>query len=159
MVTDSAQKRALAFAQPPQGFVDRASRRARQFVCGLSGHDSLLHFQRGRHLVGVRLVRTRNARVGPGGAAPAHHERGASQSVQVPLVGQRARGLGSSKKPTRQRHQRIAAHAHVLDPNVFFDAVKTCTAGSEEHRGHARGAQDRRITPEAHAHAPRTAPG
>lgn len=30
------------------GFLDRAAMRVRQFVCGLSGHDSMLHFEEGR---------------------------------------------------------------------------------------------------------------
>jgi hypothetical protein len=88
MVTDSAQKRTLAFGQPPQGFVDRASRRARQFLCGLSGHDSLLHFQRGRISLVCVLCGHETPGWDLGGTATARNERGASQSVQVPLVGQ-----------------------------------------------------------------------
>ena len=88
MVTDSAQKRTLAFAQPPQGFVDRASRRARQFLCGLSGHDSLLHFQRGRISLMCVLCGHETPGWDLGGTAPARHGHGASQPVQVPLVGQ-----------------------------------------------------------------------
>lgn len=88
MVTDSAPKRTLAFAQPPQGFVDRASRRARQFLCGLSGHDSLLHFQRGRMSLMCVLCGHETPGWDLGGTATARHERGASPPVQVPLVGQ-----------------------------------------------------------------------
>jgi hypothetical protein len=88
MVTDSAQKRTLAFAQPPQGFVDRASRRARQFLCGLSGHDSLLHFQRARISLVCVLCGHETPGWDLGGTTTARHERAASQSVQVPLVGQ-----------------------------------------------------------------------
>ena len=89
MVTDSAQKRTVAFTQPPQGFVDRASRRARQFLCGLSGHDSLLHFQHGRISLVCVLCGHETPGWDLGAAAPARRERaGASQSVQAPLADQ-----------------------------------------------------------------------
>ena len=89
MVTDSAQKRTIAFAQPPQGLVDRASRRARQFLCGLSGHDSLLHFQHGR----MSLMCVLCGHETPGwdlGTAPMRREHtGASHPVRVQVVGER----------------------------------------------------------------------
>jgi hypothetical protein len=88
MATDSAQKRAVACAQPPRGFVDRASQRARQILCGLSGHDSLLHFQRGRISLVCVLCGHETPGWDLGGTAPARHEHGPSQSMQVPLVDQ-----------------------------------------------------------------------
>ena len=86
MVTDSVQKRTIAFAQPPRGFVDRA----RQFLCGLSGHDSLLHFQHGRMSLMCVLCGHETPGWDLGGTAPMRRERtGASHSVQVPLLGER----------------------------------------------------------------------
>lgn len=32
----------------PDGVVSRASLQLRQFMCGLHGHDTLMHFERGR---------------------------------------------------------------------------------------------------------------
>jgi hypothetical protein len=33
---------------PTMGVIDRASTRVRRFLCGLHGHDALLHFEQGR---------------------------------------------------------------------------------------------------------------
>lgn len=85
MVTDSAQKRTIAFAQPPRGFVDRA----RQFLCGLSGHDSLLHFQNGRMSLMCVLCGHETPGWDLGSAAMSRERTGASRPVQVPMVGER----------------------------------------------------------------------
>lgn len=47
MVTDSAQDRTIALPQPSSVFA-RAAHQVRQFICGLHGHDALLHFEQGR---------------------------------------------------------------------------------------------------------------
>lgn len=47
MVTDSAQDRMIARSQPSTVFA-RAAGQVRQFICGLHGHDALLHFEQGR---------------------------------------------------------------------------------------------------------------
>jgi hypothetical protein len=45
MVTDSARHH----SEPTTpGFLARAVEQVRQFICGLHGHDSLLHFEQGR---------------------------------------------------------------------------------------------------------------
>ena len=48
MITDSAQHRAIAPSQLPPGVLTRAVSQVRQFICGLHGHDALLHFEQGR---------------------------------------------------------------------------------------------------------------
>lgn len=48
MVTDSAQQRTIALPQVPTGVFARAASQVRQFICGLHGHDALLHFEEGR---------------------------------------------------------------------------------------------------------------
>ena len=45
MVTDSAQHHSVPTTP---GFLTRAGEQVRQFICGLYGHDSLLHFEQGR---------------------------------------------------------------------------------------------------------------
>jgi hypothetical protein len=85
MVTDSAQKRPIGLAQPTRGFADRA----RQFLCGLSGHDSLLHFQHGRMSLMCVLCGHETPGWDLGSAAIGRERTGASQPVQVPLVGAR----------------------------------------------------------------------
>jgi hypothetical protein len=46
MVTDSLHQENTE--SKPVGFFGRATGQLRQFVCGLHGHDALLHFDRGR---------------------------------------------------------------------------------------------------------------
>lgn len=46
MSTDSAQHRATLTETP--GVMSRAGVQLRQFICGLHGHDALLHFGEGR---------------------------------------------------------------------------------------------------------------
>jgi hypothetical protein len=47
MFTDSSQHRHNADLKPV-GLFARAAGRVQQFVCGLHGHDALLHFDHGR---------------------------------------------------------------------------------------------------------------
>ncbi len=47
MFTDSAQHQANP-APKPTGLLARTGEQVRQFICGLHGHDALLHFDRGR---------------------------------------------------------------------------------------------------------------
>lgn len=47
MSTDSAQHRTLTFTGT-HGVMSRVGVQLRQFICGLHGHDSLLHFGEGR---------------------------------------------------------------------------------------------------------------
>ena len=46
MVTDTQQT--ITAAQPGAGVIMRAAEQLRQFICGLHGHDALLHFEHGR---------------------------------------------------------------------------------------------------------------
>jgi len=46
MVTDT--KQTVTVARPSAGVITRAAEQLRQFVCGLHGHDALLHFEQGR---------------------------------------------------------------------------------------------------------------
>jgi hypothetical protein len=46
MGTDSAQHHAVTATM--FGLLARVAGQVRQFICGLYGHDSLLHFQKGR---------------------------------------------------------------------------------------------------------------
>ena len=48
MFTDSVQHRTMAEPQPTTGIITRTVDHMRQFICGLHGHDSLLHFGEGR---------------------------------------------------------------------------------------------------------------
>ena len=47
MLFDSATERTMATPQDP-GIMTRALDQVRQIVCGLHGHDALLHFEQGR---------------------------------------------------------------------------------------------------------------
>ena len=90
MVIDSAQHqhRTIALPQPP-GLVARAAIHVRQFVCGLHGHDALLHFEQGR----MSLQCTSCGYETPGWdvkGVPARTEAmDAPRRVRVPLVSQR----------------------------------------------------------------------
>jgi hypothetical protein len=61
----------------------------RQFVCGLHGHDSLLHFENGR----MSLLCTSCGHETPGWdvkSAPAREVEASSRIVSLPLVQRRA---------------------------------------------------------------------
>ena len=47
MSTHSVFPRNSALSEP-EGLLHRATTRVRRFMCGLSGHDSMLHFEQGR---------------------------------------------------------------------------------------------------------------
>ena len=47
MFTDSTRHQGDS-AQRPVGFLSRTTGQVRQFICGLHGHDALLHFESGR---------------------------------------------------------------------------------------------------------------
>lgn len=48
MYTNIAQHRTTTTLETETGMVTRAAAQVRQFICGLHGHDSLLHFEQGR---------------------------------------------------------------------------------------------------------------
>ena len=88
MVIESAQHRTIAPKQP-SGLAARAASLVRQFICGLHGHDALLHFEQGR----MSLQCTSCGYETPGWdvrGVPARAEAVESpRVVRLPLIGQR----------------------------------------------------------------------
>jgi hypothetical protein len=92
MRTESGQPGNHAPAELPSGVIGRAAEHVRQFLCGLHGHDALLHFEHGR----ISLQCTSCGYQTPGWdvkvkAAPARTEapRAARHIIRLPLVGER----------------------------------------------------------------------
>jgi hypothetical protein len=88
MSTDSAQR--TLEPGPSHGLIDRATMRARRFLCGLRGHDSLLHFQGGR----ISLMCVYCGHETPGwdvGTTPSRREPTtlAQSPVRLPLADER----------------------------------------------------------------------
>jgi len=85
MYTDSAHD-LTATAQPPAGLLTRTAGQVRQFICGLHGHDTLLHFEQGR----ISLLCASCGHESPGWEVKAvNHPRMADNRahvVQLPLV-------------------------------------------------------------------------
>ena len=89
MGTDSAQHVTLATASSP-GVFGRAMRKVRQFACGLHGHDTLLHFEKGR----MSLQCVSCGYETPGWdlkttSAPSEPVQTRPRVVRMPLVGER----------------------------------------------------------------------
>ena len=89
MLIDSSH-RTMAPLDPAPGFITRGMMRVRQFVCGLHGHDALLHFEQGR----MSLQCTSCGYQSPGWdvrTAPARREpiEAPRRVIRLPLVGQR----------------------------------------------------------------------
>ena len=83
--TDSAQGHTEA-----PGVIVRVGEQVRQFICGLHGHDTLLHFGEGR----VSLLCSSCGYETPGWdvkGSPAHRQASTPQPrvVRMPLVGER----------------------------------------------------------------------
>ena len=90
MRMESGQARTNAPAQPPIGLIGRAAGHVRQFLCGLHGHDALLHFEQGR----ISLQCTSCGYQTPGWdvkGVPAHAEepQTARHIIRLPLIGER----------------------------------------------------------------------
>jgi hypothetical protein len=90
MFTDSAQHVTTTPFQDASAVIVRAVDQARQFICGLHGHDSLLHFEQGR----MSLQCTSCGHETPGWEIkPAAERPNAPETrarvVRLPLVGQR----------------------------------------------------------------------
>ena len=80
MVTDSAQHH-----QMPTSTLARVGEQVRQFICGLHGHDALLHFEHGR----LALRCTSCGHETPGWdvrSAPVRHESAKPRMARVALV-------------------------------------------------------------------------
>lgn len=74
------------------GFLNRATVRVRRFVCGLSGHDSMLHFEQGRIslLCSTCGHRTPGWEVGTRGPQPCRPQTARRlRVVRLPLADQR----------------------------------------------------------------------
>ena len=92
MLMNPAQKqnRAIGKAQPSTGLIDRSASGVRQLLCGLHGHDTLLHFEQER----LSLVCTSCGYETPGwelNGVPPRSEAPAASRRMVPLqlLGQR----------------------------------------------------------------------
>ena len=90
MVTDTQQT--MTAAEPGTGVMTRAAGQLRQFICGLHGHDSLLHFEQGR----MSLQCTSCGHETPGWdlrsnrqPPPTTAAKESSRFVRVPLVRER----------------------------------------------------------------------
>jgi len=89
MFSDLAQQENKQPVNAEAGLLERAGVQMRQFICGLHGHDALLHFEDGR----ISLLCASCGHETPGwefGQRAARSERAAQQpTVRLPLVGQR----------------------------------------------------------------------
>ena len=79
--------RQIATTQVDTGIIDRLSVQFRQFLCGLNGHDSLLHFDQGR----MSLLCSSCGHESPGWDVKATHQSDVTASqkphvVRMPLV-------------------------------------------------------------------------
>ena len=89
MVTDTQQT--ITAAQTDTGVMTRAAGQLRQFICGLHGHDALLHFEQGR----MSLQCTSCGHETPGWDLKADHRsqpttvKESPRVVQMPLVRER----------------------------------------------------------------------
>lgn len=89
MVTDTQQT--MTAAQPGTGIITRAAGQLRQFICGLHGHDALLHFEKGR----MSLQCTSCSYETPGWDIRSDHQpqpstaTGSPRVVRMPLVRER----------------------------------------------------------------------
>ena len=82
--------RTIAQPDPPPGLVARAMIQVRQFVCGLHGHDALLHFEDGR----MSLQCSSCGYQSPGwdvrrSAARPEPAEAPRRAIRLPLLGQR----------------------------------------------------------------------
>lgn len=90
MLTESTQERTTAPSELPANVLSRAASQVRQFICGLHGHDALLHFEQGR----MSLQCTSCGYETPGWdlkGVPSRAEevRNSRHVVQMPLIRQR----------------------------------------------------------------------
>ena len=89
MFTESVQHRTMVEPQPATGFITRTVDQMRQFICGLHGHDALLHFGQGR----MSLQCTSCGHETPGWDINAEPQpqalRAKPRAISMPLVRQR----------------------------------------------------------------------
>ena len=88
MVIDSAQQQRILTASVQTGLFARAAAHVRQFLCGLHGHDALLHVEQRR----ISLHCTSCGYQTPGWdlkSAPARAAVARQRVVRLPLIGER----------------------------------------------------------------------
>jgi hypothetical protein len=90
MRTETGQPQTSAAAEAPAGLIGRAAGHLRQLLCGLHGHDALLHFEQGR----MSLQCASCGYETPGWdvkSAPtqAQAARTARHIIRLPLIGER----------------------------------------------------------------------
>ena len=78
METEIAQYQPVTAASQGHGVFSQAARQVRQFMCGLNGHDTLLHFGNQRH---VSLICTSCGYESPGWNVPGAPVRPDSASM------------------------------------------------------------------------------
>ena len=89
MAIDTAHRLETAISEP-DGLLSRAALQLRQFVCGLHGHDSLMHFEQGR----ISLLCTSCGHESPGWEIKQSHATSLKSEpprrvVRMPLMHQR----------------------------------------------------------------------
>ena len=91
-MNESGQRRTDVFAQPTIRLLGRVAAQVGQFVCGLHGHDALLHFEQGR----ISLQCTSCGYQTPGWdvkvkgvPASAETPQTARHIIRLPLIGER----------------------------------------------------------------------
>jgi hypothetical protein len=84
MVTETAQQADSSQANP--SFFTRTADQVRQFICGLHGHDALLHFERGK--ISLQCASCGHESPGWDVRASSQHQVPASapRIVRIPLV-------------------------------------------------------------------------
>ena len=149
--------------QPARALTVLATR-VKQTLCGLSGHDAVLHFEEAGHDA-LHVVRPPHA--GPGGqrtrpAAAVRRGSGAAPDGRrtAPRASQDclSRRVNAARRRPVNQHQSAARAARTSRQaitsamvDVFFAAVKTCPARPEQHRWRAGCPEHGSIRPEAHA--------
>ena len=90
--TDSVQHQTNSASTPAAGVVARTAEQLRQFICGLHGHDALLHFEQGR----VSLLCTSCGHESPGWDTrrePAVQQQAVKRTprlmLRMPFIGER----------------------------------------------------------------------
>jgi hypothetical protein len=88
LTTDSRQHQTIP--APTPGVIARTAEQVRQLICGLHGHDALLHFGHGR----VSLLCTSCGHESPGWDTrlePAQHEmvKRVPRLLRMPFIGER----------------------------------------------------------------------
>ena len=116
-------------------------------VCGLHGHDAVLHFEGNRVMMRCTScgydtpgweISGQGPRLRYAGDAGRHAASNAAGRLVLRTHGASSR-MTQHQSATR-RGERVAARDHVGDVHVFLDAVQTRAARAEQHRRRCRRA-------------------